>query len=120
MWLWHRLAAAAPIQPLAWELPYATGAKQTKRDEFPRVSKSSFPVYPKDAKSLRLPTGINLFLVNLLYPDGLIQEVTHSMEAQPLGRWTSTLTFLWPQEALRFPCSFKCGNLLNLNPWINI
>ena len=24
-WLWHRLAAAAPIQPLAWELPYATG-----------------------------------------------------------------------------------------------
>ena len=26
LWLWHRLAAAAPIQPLAWELPYATGA----------------------------------------------------------------------------------------------
>ena len=22
-WLWHRLAAAAPIQPLTWELPYA-------------------------------------------------------------------------------------------------
>ena len=22
--LWHRLAAAPPIQPLAWELPYAT------------------------------------------------------------------------------------------------
>ena len=25
-WLWRRLAAAAPIQPLAWELPYAIGA----------------------------------------------------------------------------------------------
>ena len=25
-WLWHRLAAMALIQPLAWELPYATGA----------------------------------------------------------------------------------------------
>ena len=24
LWLWCRLAAAAPIQPLAWELPYAT------------------------------------------------------------------------------------------------
>ena len=24
--LWHRLAAMAPIQPLAWELPYALGA----------------------------------------------------------------------------------------------
>ena len=25
LWLWHRLAAAAPTQPLAQELPYATG-----------------------------------------------------------------------------------------------
>jgi len=32
--LWCRLAAAAPIQPLAWEPPYATGAalkKKTKK-----------------------------------------------------------------------------------------
>jgi len=26
LWLWHRLAAEAPIQPLVWELPYAAGA----------------------------------------------------------------------------------------------
>ena len=26
LWLCHRLAAAAPIRPLAWELPCATGA----------------------------------------------------------------------------------------------
>ena len=26
LWLWHRLAATAPIEPLAWEPPYATGA----------------------------------------------------------------------------------------------
>ena len=25
LWLWHRLAAAAPDQSLAYELPYATG-----------------------------------------------------------------------------------------------
>ena len=25
LWLWCRLAAAARIRPLAWELPYATG-----------------------------------------------------------------------------------------------
>ena len=24
LWLWHRLVAAALIQPLAWKLPYAT------------------------------------------------------------------------------------------------
>ena len=28
LWLWCRLAAAAPIQPLAWEPPYAAGAAQ--------------------------------------------------------------------------------------------
>ena len=26
LWLWHRLAAIAPIRPLAWEPPYASGA----------------------------------------------------------------------------------------------
>ena len=25
LWLWCRLAAKAPVQPLTWELPYATG-----------------------------------------------------------------------------------------------
>ena len=28
LWLWCRLAAAAPIGPLAWEPPYAAGATQ--------------------------------------------------------------------------------------------
>ena len=26
LWLWHRPAATAPIRPLAWEPPHATGA----------------------------------------------------------------------------------------------
>ena len=26
LWLWHRPADTAPIQPLAWEPPYDTGA----------------------------------------------------------------------------------------------
>ena len=30
-WLWPRPAAAAPIQPLAWERPYATGAAVKKK-----------------------------------------------------------------------------------------
>ena len=28
LWLWHRPVATAPIQPLAWEPPYAAGAAQ--------------------------------------------------------------------------------------------
>ena len=35
LWLWHRPAAAAPVQPLAWEHPYTTGtalkAKKKKK-----------------------------------------------------------------------------------------
>ena len=35
LWLWCRLAAKAPIQPLAWELPYAMGValKRQKKKE---------------------------------------------------------------------------------------
>ena len=35
LWLWHRPAATAPIRPLAWEPPYATGATQeiAKKDQ---------------------------------------------------------------------------------------
>ena len=31
LWLWHGLAAAAPILPLAWELPYAAGVALKSR-----------------------------------------------------------------------------------------
>ena len=35
LWLWCRLAVVAPIGPLAWEPPYATGAvlKKRKKDK---------------------------------------------------------------------------------------
>ena len=32
LWLWYRPAATAPIQPLAWELPYAVGAAKKKKE----------------------------------------------------------------------------------------
>ena len=34
LWLWHRLAATAPIGPLAWKPPYATSvALKRQKDE---------------------------------------------------------------------------------------
>ena len=33
LWLWRRLAAVAPIGPLAWELPYAAGAALKSRKQ---------------------------------------------------------------------------------------
>ena len=32
LWLWHRSAPAAPIRPLAWELPYAVGAALRQKE----------------------------------------------------------------------------------------
>ena len=42
LWLWRRLAAAALIQPLAWEPPYAAGAalkrpKKKKDKDFKNI-----------------------------------------------------------------------------------
>ena len=36
LWLWYRLAAAGLIQPIAWELSYATGVaiKKKKKKNF--------------------------------------------------------------------------------------
>ena len=39
LWLWLRLAAAAPIQPLAWEPPYSEGSvlkRQAKKEGIKR------------------------------------------------------------------------------------
>ena len=35
LWLWHRLAATAPIRLLVWEFPYAAGLalEKTKRQQ---------------------------------------------------------------------------------------
>ena len=44
LWLWCRLAAIASIRPLAWELPYATGAtlknKTKTKNHTPRETES--------------------------------------------------------------------------------
>ena len=37
LWLWCRPVAAAPIQPLPWEPPYALGIGQERKKEVKRV-----------------------------------------------------------------------------------
>ena len=40
LWLWHRLAAVAPILLLAWKLPYATDVapkSKTNKQKTPKV-----------------------------------------------------------------------------------
>ena len=33
LWLWHRPVTTAPLRPLAWEPPYATGAALKGQDK---------------------------------------------------------------------------------------
>ena len=39
LWLWHRVAAVAPIRPLAWESPHAVGAALEKAKSPPPQKK---------------------------------------------------------------------------------
>ena len=38
MWWWYKPAAAAPTQPLAWELPYALGTTLKEKIKVEGVS----------------------------------------------------------------------------------
>ena len=44
LWLRQRLAAVAPIHPLAWELPYATGAALEKKKKRKKEKKESYVI----------------------------------------------------------------------------
>ena len=57
LWLWYRPAAAAPVQPLTSELPYAMGValkrqgekkKKRKEDETDEPTGESSPTHSQD------------------------------------------------------------------------
>ena len=48
LWLWHRQAAEAPIQTLAWELPYAAGLALKKKTRKKRVVGGETPNVKKN------------------------------------------------------------------------
>ena len=45
LWLWYKPAAAAVIQPLAWEPPYAVGAAQEMAKRQKINKKKEIPEY---------------------------------------------------------------------------
>ena len=59
LWLWHRPAAIAPIQPLAWEPPYAmdVALKSQKKKKKKKKSKSS-AAHRATAFYLQVPFGL--------------------------------------------------------------
>ena len=62
LWLWRRLAAAAPIPPLAWDPPYAEGAtlKKQKKKKMTVVCDLSSCISGQSEGSLRRAPGLPL------------------------------------------------------------
>ena len=49
LWLWHRIAAAVPIRPLAWEPLYALGCG-SKKTHTHKINKENIAGWPKDER----------------------------------------------------------------------
>ena len=73
-WLWYRSAAIAPIQPLAWEPPYAAGAtlkrpkKQNKTKQKTKTKTKQNKKTKTKPLSYRHETCIKSLKYNLLLP----------------------------------------------------
>ena len=61
LWLWCRLAAIAPIPPLAWEPPYAVGAALKKANKQTNKKTQNF-VFNKYFVFNNILIVLNLFL----------------------------------------------------------
>ena len=64
LWLWSRLAATAPIRPLAWELPYATSRALKRQNK----NKKEIHLLPQLATLLYPRPHINNMLALLDLP----------------------------------------------------
>ena len=63
-WLWCRLAAIAPIQPLAWELPHTVGAAPQSKNETKQKRERLRGIEKAYTNRLRISGGqIILFLL---------------------------------------------------------
>ena len=62
LWLWHRPVTPAPIQLLAWELPYAAGAAQ-------EMAKRQQQQKQKKKKRKKEYTRVSLLIKNIIFPE---------------------------------------------------
>ena len=79
LWLWPRLPATAPIQPLAWEIPYATGAalKRQKKErknlclkrEYVLQEKQMLCLEKKERKRKQMGQNFDRFLELIIITD---------------------------------------------------
>ena len=73
LWLWRRLAAAAPIQPLAWEPPYAASAPlESKTDK--KQNKTNKNKNKNKKPTVKFVNLQNKTLIKLMYHESVYQK----------------------------------------------
>ena len=82
LWLWWRPAATAPIQPLVWEPPYATGAalEKTQKKKKKRERERNEYFKTEQPRVLPCPPQLNCTL----------NTITHELKfrhPEPNGLW---------------------------------
>ena len=68
LWLWHRPVATAPIRPLAWEPPYATGGAQEKQKDKKKKKKKLLWCSRRLSTSYWLHTILSSLLLSFSLP----------------------------------------------------
>ena len=101
LWLWRRPEATAPIRPLAWEPPYATGAAQKMAKKQKQTKKPSKKTQKNKKRKWGFPghvasewLDLSSFIV-LLFPGhdhpSFMLEEGEIQQDLVLGRKSSTL-----------------------------
>ena len=77
LWLWRRLVAVAPIQPLAWELPYVAGVAL----KTPKKKKQNWSIeFPLWLSRLRTQlTSMSMWVWSLASLSGLKIQCCHKL-----------------------------------------
>ena len=82
LWPWCRLAAAAPIQHLAWELPYATGTTLKRQKKFSGKKKFNIELHIRANYQLSIKrVGIIKTFSDIQYLKNFILRVPHFTES---------------------------------------
>ena len=125
LWLWCRVVAAAPIPPLAWELPYGAGValksektkKQQKNKTPPKQGTCLFSIscmfgteLPEEGRSDQVALESSFSSFKTLFNDSAIEGFAIGLQNQ------TSLLFLrkpWcPKKTSACPVRLKCLCLL--------
>ena len=120
--LWHRPAAVAPIQPLAWELPYAVGKALRNKQPPPPKKTTNVSILPFQPQDLCLCCAIYQEELTLLPPAASSNFFFSSFKSQfPLPQKKPSVTLRHSSILFKPPWAIPLQNLSMLHlyfcPW---